>query len=371
MTITHLLIIGGSDAGIGAPPGNGEEMNKTTTTDILNALRQVMDPELHRSVVDLNMIRDLSLSDGTASFTLALTIPECPLRDQLVEDARAAVQALPGIQDVRVTLGAMTEEERRAILGGKDQPPLSAGHNQIARVIAVMSGKGGVGKSLVTGLLAAALTRAGHRVGILDADVTGPSIPKLFGVRGPLGGGPLGIEPAISRLGISLMSINFLLQDEEQAVIWRGPLISGAIQQFWGDVHWGRLDELLVDLPPGTSDAALTVMQSLPIKGILMVTTPQELASMVVRKAVKMAQAVNGPILGVIENMAGFIAPDTGHRYDIFGPSHADEVAALAGAPVLARLPIDPQLATLCDAGKIEEVARPELDAVIAALKRL
>ena len=262
-------------------------------------------------------------------------------------------------------------ERTRAVLGDKDQPPLTAGHNQIERVIAVMSGKGGVGKSLVTGLLATALVRAGHRVGILDADITGPSIPKLFGVRDPLQGSTFGVEPAISRLGISLMSINFLLQDEEQAVIWRGPLISGAIQQFWGDVHWGRLDELLVDLPPGTSDAALTVMQSLPINGVLMITTPQELASMVVRKAVKMAQAVNVPIIGVIENMAGFVAPDTGRRYDIFGPSHADEVAALAEAPVLARLPIDTQVAALCDAGKIEEVVRPELDAVIAALKRL
>jgi Mrp family chromosome partitioning ATPase len=329
-----------------------------------------MDPELHRSVVDLNMIRDLSLSDGTVAFTLALTIPECPLRDKLAEDARTAVQAVPGVQEVHVTLGAMTEEERRAVLGGKDQPLLAAGHNQIARVIAVMSGKGGVGKSLVTGLLATMLKRAGHRVGILDADITGPSIPKLFGVHGPLKGGDMGIEPAQSRTGVELMSVNFLLPDEGDAVIWRGPLISGAIKQFWGDVHWGRLDELLVDLPPGTSDAALTVMQSLPIKGILMVTTPQSLANMIVRKAVKMAQAVNVPILGVIENMAGFVAPDTGKRYDIFGPSHADEVATLAGAPVLARLPIDPQVAALCDAGKIEEVARPELDTVIAALNR-
>ena len=346
-------------------------MNKTTTTDIMNALRQVMDPELNRSVVDLNMIRDLSLRDGTVMFTLALTIPECPLRDQLVEDTRSAVKALPGVHEVHVTLGAMTEEERRAVLSDKDQPPLADGHNQIERVIAVMSGKGGVGKSLVTGLLAAALRRAGHRVGILDADITGPSIPKLFGVRGPLQGSSFGIEPAVSRLGISLISINLLLLEEEQAVIWRGPLISGAIQQFWGDVHWGRLDELLVDLPPGTSDAALTVMQSLPINGILMITTPQELASMVVRKAVKMVQAINVPIIGVIENMAGFVAPDTNRHYDIFGPSHADEVAALAGALVLARLPVDPQVSALCDAGKIEELVFPELDAVITALKPL
>ena len=340
----------------------------TTTTDVMNALKKVMDPELHRSVVELNMVRNLSVKDGTVSFTLALTIPECPLRDQLAEDARTAVQALPGIQDVRVTLGAMTEDERRAVLGGKDQPPLAAGHNQIARVIAVMSGKGGVGKSLVTGLLATALKRAGHRVGILDADITGPSIPKLFGVHGPLIGGDTGIEPAQSRTGIKLMSVNFLLPDEGEAVIWRGPLISGAIQQFWGDVHWGALDYLLVDLPPGTSDAALTVMQSLPINGILMVTTPQSLASMIVRKAVKMAQAVNVPIIGVVENMAGFVAPDTGNHYDIFGPSHAGEVAQLAGAPLLARLPIEPAMAARCDAGEIEALAPDALNACVEAL---
>jgi Mrp family chromosome partitioning ATPase len=245
---------------------------------------------------------------------------------------------------------------------------LAAANNRIDRVIAVMSGKGGVGKSLVTGLLAAALHHASHRVGILDADITGPSIPKLFGVHGPLKGGEAGIEPALSRTGIKLMSINFLLPDEGEAVIWRGPMISGAIKQFWGDVQWGVLNTLLVDLPPGTSDAALTVMQSLPISGILMVTTPQSLANMVVRKAVKMAQAINVPILGVIENMAGFVAPDTGKLYEIFGPSHAAEVAEAAGAPLLARLPIDPTVAARCDAGEIETLSTDTLNACVEAL---
>jgi len=340
----------------------------TTTTEVMNALKKVMDPELHRNVVELNMVRDLSVQDSRVSFTLALTIPECPMRDQLAEDARSAVQALPGVQEVQLALGAMTEGERRAVLAGTEQQPLAAGHNQIGRVIAVMSGKGGVGKSLVTALLATALKRTGYSVGILDADITGPSIPRLFGVHGPLKGGETGIEPVQSRTGIELMSVNFLLPDEADAVIWRGPLISGAIKQFWGDVNWGTLDYLLVDLPPGTSDAALTVMQSMPIHGILMITTPQELASMVVRKAVKMAQAINVPILGVIENLAGFVAPDTGKRYDIFGPSHADEVAQLAGAPVLAQLPIDPTIATLCDAGEIETVTLPEMGACVEAL---
>jgi len=340
----------------------------TTTTEVMNALKKVMDPELGRSVVDLNMVRDLSVSGSAVAFTLALTIPECPLRDQIAEDSRIAVRALPGVKEVQVTLGAMTEEERRAILGTNEQPGMAEINNQISSVIAVMSGKGGVGKSLVTGLLATALKRAGQRVGILDADITGPSIPKLFGVHGPPKGNETGIEPVQSRTGIKLMSINFLLPDEGEAVIWRGPMISGAIKQFWGDVEWGVLDTLLVDLPPGTSDAALTVMQSLPINGILMVTTPQSLANMIVRKAVKMAQAVNVPILGVIENMAGFVAPDTGKRYDIFGPSHADEAATLAGAPVLARLPIDPQVAALCDAGEIETLPTDVLNACVETL---
>jgi Mrp family chromosome partitioning ATPase len=339
-----------------------------TESEVMQALSGVNDPELHRSVVELGMVRDLVVHDGHVEFTLALTIPECPLRDQLAADARTAVKALPGVKNVVVTLDAMTDAERQAAFGHGAPPPLAAGHNSIRSVIAVMSGKGGVGKSLVTGLLAAALARAGYKVGVLDADVTGPSMPKLFGVHGPLMGGPQGIEPIATWSGIKVMSLNLLLDDEGQAVIWRGPMISGAIQQFWNDVHWGELDYLLVDLPPGTSDAALTVMQSLPLNGILMVTTPQSLAAMIVRKAVKMAQVVNVPILGVVENMAGFVAPDTGTRYDIFGPSHADEVAEMSGAPIVARLPIDPKVAALCDAGEVESVVRPEIDGLVETL---
>jgi Mrp family chromosome partitioning ATPase len=336
--------------------------------EVLTALRWVIDPELHQNIVELGMVRDLAIEGGRVAFTLALTIPECPLRDQLVAQARRAVEALPGIEQVTVSLDAMTPAERQAAYGPVGPPPLAAAHRQIGRVIAVMSGKGGVGKSLVTGLLAAALARAGRRVGVLDTDVTGPSIPKLFGIHGSLLSGPEGLEPAQSRSGIKLMSVNFLLEDEGQAVIWRGPLISSAIQFFWNNVHWGTLDDLLVDLPPGTSDAALTVMQSLPVTGIVMITTPQALSAMVVRKAVRMAQVVKIPILGVIENMAGFTAPDTGRHYEIFGPSHAGEVAETANAPVLARLPIDPQISARCDAGEIEQIVCPGIDGLAAAL---
>ena len=205
-------------------------MVEISESQIMEALRGVYDPEIHRSIVDLKMVRELKIQDGKVSFTLALTIPECPLRDQIAQDAQQAVRSLPGVQSVKVTLGAMNAEERQAVLHPGQEKPALVTHNQIKRVIAVMSGKGGVGKSLVTGLLATSLTRAGHRVGILDADVTGPSIPKLFGVHGPLVGAENGFEPVQSRTGIKIVSINLALENEEQAVIWRGPMITSAIQ---------------------------------------------------------------------------------------------------------------------------------------------
>ncbi|MBN1453979.1 MAG: Mrp/NBP35 family ATP-binding protein [Anaerolineales bacterium] len=243
----------------------------------------------------------------------------------------------------------------------------AANYNHIQRVVAVMSGKGGVGKSFVTGLLATALARDGYRVGILDADITGPSIPMLFGLKGPVEPGEVGIQPLQSKTGIKVMSMNFLLASEDQPVIWRGPLIGRAITQLWGDVMWGDLDYLLVDLPPGTSDAALTTMQSLPVDGIVLVTTPQGLASMIVRKAVHMAQSVGIPIVGVVENMAYFVCPDTGKHHFIFGPSHAEEVTMTAGAPMLAQLPIDPTVTTLCDVGDIEKVELAEIPELLDA----
>jgi Mrp family chromosome partitioning ATPase len=243
----------------------------------------------------------------------------------------------------------------------------AANYNHIQRVVAVMSGKGGVGKSFVTGELATALSRDGYRVGILDADITGPSIPMLFGLRGPVESGAVGIQPLESKSGIKVMSMNFLLASEDQPIIWRGPLIGRAITQLWGDVMWGELDYLLVDLPPGTSDASLTTMQSLPVNGIIMVTTPQGLASMIVRKAVHMAQSVGVSIIGVVENMAYFVCPDTAKRHFIFGPSHAEEVTMTAGAPLLAQLPIDPTVAALCDLGDIEKVNLAEIPGLLDA----
>jgi Mrp family chromosome partitioning ATPase len=226
--------------------------------------------------------------------------------------------------------------------------------SHIEHVVAVMSGKGGVGKSLITALLAVGLARQGQQVGILDADITGPSIPRLFGLQDRPIGMPWGIMPVQSDLGIKIISVNLLLSSEDEAVIWRGPLIDGLIRQFWTEVVWGQLDCLLVDLPPGTADAPLTVMQVLPLDGVVLVTTPQELAAMVVRKALRMAQAMDVPLLGVVENMSYFVCPDTGTRHEIFGPSGAEALARAAGVPLLARLPVDPQISRLCDAGEIE-----------------
>jgi hydrogenase maturation protease len=207
---------------------------------------------------------------------------------------------------------------------------------------------------LVTSLIGISLARHGYEVGILDADITGPSIPRMFGISGRVAGSETGILPPLSRLGIEIMSINLLLLNEDDAVIWRGPLIGKTITQFWEDVLWGRLDYLLVDLPPGTADAPLTVMQSLPLSGVVIVFSPQELAAMVVRKAVRMAKQMNVPIIGVVENMSYFSLPDSGKKIELFGKSKGQEMAKAAGAPLLGQIPIDPQLAQLCDEGHIE-----------------
>jgi hybrid cluster-associated redox disulfide protein len=252
---------------------------------------------------------------------------------------------------------------------------------RFAHVVPVMSGKGGVGKSLVTALLAVGLRRAGKRVGILDGDITGPSVPRLFGLTEPLGiesdpNTPAGTQPrplmtpAVTRSAIEVVSANLLTDKEDTAMIWRGPILSGVIRQFYEQVLWSDLDYLLIDLPPGTSDAPLTVLQSLAVDGVVLVTMPQKLATMIVRKAANLIHQLKKPILGVVENMSYFIAPDTGARYDVFGPSYADQVAELAGAPMLARLPIDPYLVEKADAGLVEEIDDPIVDELAAALER-
>ena len=334
------------------------------------ALTQVMDPELGRNIVELGMVKDLAVENNAVRFTLALTTKACPLQNTMISDARQALLALDGIQQVDVQVGEMSAEEKQRLFGAQSQQQGQAeALNRIKHVIAVMSGKGGVGKSLVAALLAVSLRRRGLEVGILDADITGPSIPKMFFSPMPrLRNSPLGILPAESSTGIKIMSINLLLPKEDDAVIWRGPLISGAIKQFWGDVFWRDLDVLVVDLPPGTSDPALTVMQALPVDGVIMVTTPQDLAGLVVRKASQMATQLNVPVLGLVENMSHVICPDCGKRIQVFGPSHAAEVAAQLGVSLLGQIPLDARIAELTDTGRIEEHPAQEIQPVVEAI---
>lgn len=322
---------------------------------IWKALRGVQHPEMERDLVELRMIKEVSTTDDGAQVTLALPFKEIPIRDDLVKSVEDAIHALDTDLDVEVRLVEMSQRERAAFMTEAEGGPTPAeAVNQIKHVVAVLSGKGGVGKSSVAALLAVALNRRGYRVGVLDADITGPSQPKMFGLdQRPLSG-PQGILPVETQQGVKVMSINLLLPSEDQAVIWRGPLISGAIKQFWNEVVWGKLDYLVVDLPPGTSDASLTVMQSIPLSGVVLVTSPQDLAGMVVRKAAGMAEQMKSPILGLIENMSYATCPDCGARIEVFGPSQASYSATELGVPLLGRIPLDPELSHHCDAGEIE-----------------
>ena len=240
----------------------------------------------------------------------------------------------------------------------------------VKKVIAVVSGKGGVGKSTVTSLLSVAMAREGKRVGVLDADITGPSIPTAFGVTAPQGADANGLYPGLSRTGIQVMSINLLLDDPADPVVWRGPVIAGAVKQFWTDVIWEDVDYMFVDMPPGTGDVPLTVFQSIPVDGIVIVTSPQDLVSMIVGKAVKMAAMMNIPVLGIVENYSYLRCPDCGKKINVFGKSHLDEVAAQFGLPILARLPIDPAVAEAFDGGLMETVNTDLLADAIEAVKK-
>ena len=242
---------------------------------------------------------------------------------------------------------------------------------KVGKVIAVVSGKGGVGKSTVTSLLATAMQRAGKRAAILDADITGPSIPKAFGLKQVSGASEEGFYPAVTKSGIQVMSINLLLDDANDPVLWRGPIIAGAVKQFWTDVFWDDVDYLFVDMPPGTGDVPLTVFQSLPIDGVIIVTSPQELVSMIVGKAVRMANMMHIPVLGVVENYSYFRCPDCGKRHAIYGESHLAQIAEEYHLPVLAQLPIDPAVAEKCDSGRAEELDTAEIDAAVAAISKI
>lgn len=244
-------------------------------------------------------------------------------------------------------------------------------YSNIKHVIGVVSGKGGVGKSFVTSSLAVQMAKAGYKVGILDADITGPSIPKMFGAHGQLVGDEKGMYPYETKEGIKIVSINLLMEDEEAPVVWRGPVIAGAVKQFWNEAVWGDVDYLFVDMPPGTGDVPLTVFQSLPVDGIVIVTSPQELVQMIVKKAFHMANMMHIPVLGLVENFSYLKCPDCGKKIALFGESNIDEVAAKEGTRVLGKLPLDPAYAKAADAGAFYGMENPYLDAAVDALKTI
>ena len=241
----------------------------------------------------------------------------------------------------------------------------------VKKVYAVVSGKGGVGKSTVTSMLAVAMQKKGFRAAILDADITGPSIPKAFALDQPEGADEEGLYPALTRDGIQVMSVNLLLENETDPVLWRGPILAGAVKQFWTDVIWDNVDYMFVDMPPGTGDVPLTVFQSLPIDGIILITSPQDLVSMIVKKAVKMAEMMKIPVVGLVENYAWLECPDCGRRIDVFGRSRVHEISEEYGIPVLAQLPIDSKVAGFMDCGKAESVDTSVLDGAVAALETI
>jgi Mrp family chromosome partitioning ATPase len=363
MTEAHPSQEGSNEAYTGHGAGSPEEV-------IRQALATLAHPEVSgRNLVELGMIPSVRVEAECVHIQLALPYPNVPIKDTLVDMVRKCVTDLDLGMSVEVEPIEMTPRERTAFTErARGEEPAHRGGRLVRRVTAVMSGKGGVGKSTVASLLACGLARGHGLVGILDADITGPSIPRLFGLREPPTGGPNGIVPPETATGIKLISINLLLPDEDQPVVWRGPLIGKTIEQFWNDIDWDVLDNLIIDLPPGTSDAALTVMQSLPVDGIVLVTTPQDLAGMVVRKAANMAKHLGIPLVGLIENFSYVLCPECGARIEAFGPSRARETAGLADVPLLGQLPLDPMLAILCDNGRIEEYQNPDFEAILSGI---
>ena len=309
-----------------------------TEEQVRESLEEVLVPGVMRSLGGLNLVRGVAISDRRVKIAVASAALSSTTQDWIETKTKEVLEKLPEVNKVEIEF----TEAKPAEL------------NKIDHIVAVMSGKGGVGKSLVAGLIAIALKRQGYEVGILDADITGSSIPKMFGITARPTGSESGILPVLSRSGIEVMSINLLLPSEDDAVIWRGPLIAKVVTQFWEEVLWGKLDYLIVDLPPGTADAPLTVMQTFPIAGVIIVFTPQDLVEMIVRKAVNMAQKMDKPVLGVVENMAYLYVPEINKRLEIFGKNRGEEMTQVAQAPLLAQLPIDPELARLCDGGNIE-----------------
>jgi ATP-binding protein involved in chromosome partitioning len=319
--------------------------------DVLAALSTVKDPELHRDIVSLGMVKDLAIEDGHVSLTVELTTPACPLKETIERDIRTTLDAMAGITGVTVDWGANV----RASVPREGQKPIEGVRN----IIAVASNKGGVGKSTLATNLAVSLAKAGARVGLIDADVTGPNLPTMFGLPAGLqASSNQGLHP-IEKYGVKVVSIGFLLP-KGTPVVWRGPMIGSAVRQLLHDVPWGELDYLVIDLPPGTSDASMSMAQEAPIAGVVIVSTPQNVSLEDAMKAVSMFEKLNIPVFGMVENMSYFIAPDTGTQYDIFGHGGAQRAADELGIDFLGEVPIEPAVREGADLGVPVVLAAPD-----------
>jgi ATP-binding protein involved in chromosome partitioning len=317
---------------------------------VLSALRVVVDPDIRRDIVSLGFVKDLAVQDGRVSFTIELTTPACPVKDQLKQQAVDAVRAVPGVADVSVQL---TARVRSASAPETGRPPLPG----VKNVIAVGAGKGGVGKTTVAVNLALALVKCGSRVGLLDGDIYGPNVPIMLGLNTQLTTDGRQIVPA-EKYGLQVVSIGFLTQDDAP-IIWRGPMLHGAIQQFFRDVAWKDLDYLIVDMPPGTGDVALSLSQTVPVVGSIVVTTPQQVSLSDSRRAVRMYQKLNIPTIGIVENMSYYTCPNCHHEADIFGHGGGEGLASAMNVPFLGRLPVYQAIREGSDAGVPLVIAEP------------
>jgi len=329
-------------------------MSKITSDSVLDSLRNVIDPDLHKDLVTLNMVKDIKITGDDVAVTIELTTPACPLKDKIQEDCVAAIkQKNPTVGKIAVTMSAKVLQSKNKIMS-----EILPG---VKNTIAVASGKGGVGKSTIAVNLAVALALDGAKVGLIDADIYGPSIPMMLGTNNKpqiFQDTATGKMVPLENYGVKVMSIGFLIEDDAP-VIWRGPMASGAIKQFMSDVNWGELDYLIFDLPPGTGDIQLTLVQTIPLTGAVVVTTPQDVSIIDVKKALRMFQRVNVPILGIVENMSYFSAPDTGNRYDIFGTGGGQKLAEELSIPLLGAVPINQNIREGGDNGKPVVFGKP------------
>jgi len=341
-----------------------------TKEQILNALKDVFDPEIGRSIVDLNMVDNINIDGSTVMVDIKLTIKGCPLQNTIKEDVINKLKSLDGVDDVVVNMGAMTEEERQKLANSVNQGKVPLFEK--TRVIAVGSGKGGVGKSTVSANLAVALGKLGYKVGLIDADVLGFSIPRLLGIVGER---PYALDEntilPIEKYGIKVISMgNFA--DEDTPLIWRGPLLGGVLEQFMNDVYWGELDYMIIDLPPGTGDVPLTIMQKVPEQKFLLVTTPQASASHVAGRIAYMAQKVNIELIGIAENMSYFECPDCHKKYNIFGEGETDRLARELNTEVLVKIPIDIKIREKSDIGlPVAFINEPESEYYLELAKKV